>query len=215
MSNFKTLDRVDVKGKRLLVRVDLNVPVENGVVTDATRIERVAPALTELADKGAKVILLSHFGRPKGRDAKNSLKPVAAEVARIIKRPVKFVDDCIGEAAEKAVAAMKPGDIVCLENTRFHAGEEKNDPAFVDAARQAWRRLGQRRLLRGASRACLDRGPRPQAARLCRPQHAGRARRARPRARTSRAAGRRDRRRRQDLDQARSAATICCRRSTC
>jgi phosphoglycerate kinase len=133
MANFQTLDRVDVKGKRLLIRVDLNVPVENGVVTDATRIERVAPALTELADKGAKVILLSHFGRPKGRDTKNSLKPVAAEVARIIKRPVKFVDDCIGEVAENAVAAMKPGDIVCLENTRFHAGEEKNDPAFVDA----------------------------------------------------------------------------------
>jgi phosphoglycerate kinase len=133
MSNFQTLDRVDLKGKRLLVRVDLNVPVENGVVSDATRIERVAPALTELADKGAKVILLSHFGRPKGRDAKNSLKPVAAEVARIIKRPVKFVDDCIGETAEKAVAAMKPGDIVCLENTRFHAGEEKNDADFVDS----------------------------------------------------------------------------------
>jgi phosphoglycerate kinase len=133
MSSFQTLDHVDVKGKRLLVRVDLNVPVENGVVTDATRIERVAAALTELADKGAKVILLSHFGRPKGRDANNSLKPVAAEVARIIKRPVKFVDDCVGEVAEKAVAAMKPGDIVCLENTRFHAGEEKNDPAFVDS----------------------------------------------------------------------------------
>ena len=122
-----------MKGKRVLVRVDLNVPVDNGIVTDATRIERVAPALTELADKGAKVILLSHFGRPKGRDAKNSLKPVAAEVARVIKRPVKFADDCIGEAAEAAVAAMKQGDILCLENTRFHAGEEKNDPAFVDA----------------------------------------------------------------------------------
>jgi phosphoglycerate kinase len=133
MTAFQTLDRVDVKGKRLLVRVDLNVPVENAVVTDATRIERVAPALTELADKGAKVILLSHFGRPKGRDTKNSLKPVAAEVARIIKRPVKFVEDCIGPIAEEAVAAMKPGEIVCLENTRFHAGEEKNDPAFVDA----------------------------------------------------------------------------------
>jgi phosphoglycerate kinase len=133
MTAFRTLDNVDVKGKRVLVRVDLNVPVENGVVTDATRIERVGPALTELADKGAKVILLSHFGRPKGRDAKQSLKPVAAEVARIIKRPVKFADDCIGEVAEKAVAAMKPGDIVCLENTRFHPGEEKNDPAFVAA----------------------------------------------------------------------------------
>jgi phosphoglycerate kinase len=132
MSNaFRTLDSVDLKGKRVLVRVDLNVPVENGVVTDATRIERVAPALTELADKGAKVILLSHFGRPKGRDAKNSLKPVAAEVAHIIKRPVKFVDDCVGEKAEQAVAAARNGDILCLENTRFHAGEEKNDPEFV------------------------------------------------------------------------------------
>jgi phosphoglycerate kinase len=128
---FRTLDSVDLKGKRVLVRVDLNVPVENGIVTDATRIERVAPALTELADKGAKVILLSHFGRPKGRDAKNSLKPVAAEVARVIKRPVKFVDDCVGAQAEAAVAAAKNGDIICLENTRFHPGEEKNDPEFV------------------------------------------------------------------------------------
>ena len=133
MSAFRTLDHVDVKGKRVLVRVDLNVPVENGVVTDATRIERMAHAITEIADKGAKVILLSHFGRPKGRDLKNSLKPVAAEVAHIIKRPVKFVDDCIGETAERSVAAMKNGDIVCLENTRFHPGEEKNDPAFVAA----------------------------------------------------------------------------------
>ena len=133
MTAFRTLDRLDVKGKRILMRVDLNVPVENGVVTDATRIERVAPAITEIADKGGKVILLSHFGRPKGRDPKQSLKPVAAEVARIIKRPVKFADDCIGEPAEQAVAAMKPGEILCLENTRFHAGEEKNDPAFVGA----------------------------------------------------------------------------------
>lgn len=132
MSNFHTLDHVDVKGKRVLVRVDLNVPVDNGVVTDATRIERIGPAITELADKGAKVILLSHFGRPKGVDPKQSLKPVAAEVARIIKRKVAFAPDCVGEAAEKAVAAMHSGDILCLENTRFHAGEEKNDPAFVE-----------------------------------------------------------------------------------
>ncbi|HEY4141565.1 MAG TPA: phosphoglycerate kinase [Pseudolabrys sp.] len=131
MTQFRTLDSIDLKGKRVLVRVDLNVPVENGVVTDSTRIERVAPALTELADKGAKVILLSHFGRPKGRDPKNSLKPVAAEVARVIKRPVKFVDDCVGAQAEAAVAAARNGDILCLENTRFHAGEEKNDPEFV------------------------------------------------------------------------------------
>ncbi|MBS0535950.1 MAG: phosphoglycerate kinase [Proteobacteria bacterium] len=132
MSSFNTLDHVDVKGKRVLVRVDLNVPVDNGVVTDATRIERIGPAITELADKGAKVILLSHFGRPKGVDPKQSLKPVSAEVARIIKRKVGFAPDCVGEAAEKAVAAMHSGDILCLENTRFHAGEEKNDPAFVE-----------------------------------------------------------------------------------
>jgi phosphoglycerate kinase len=131
MTGFRTLDRVDVKGKRILLRIDLNVPVENGVVTDATRIERAGPAITELADKGGKVILLSHFGRPKGRDPKLSLKPVAAEVARIIKRPVKFAEDCIGEPAARVVAVMKPGDIVCLENTRFHPGEEKNDPVFV------------------------------------------------------------------------------------
>jgi phosphoglycerate kinase len=134
MSQFRTLDHVDVKGKRVMLRVDLNVPLEHGVVTDATRIERIAPALTEIADAGGKVILLSHFGRPKGkREPKDSLKPIAAEVAHILKRPVRFVEDCIGEVAEKAVAAMKPGDIVCLENTRFHAGEEKNDPAFVAA----------------------------------------------------------------------------------
>jgi phosphoglycerate kinase len=133
MGAFRTLDHADVKGKRVLVRVDLNVPVENGVVSDATRIERMAPAITEIADKGAKVILLSHFGRPKGHDAKDSLKPVAAEVAHIIKRPIQFADDCIGDTAERAVAAMRPGDILCLENTRFHPGEEKNDPAFVAA----------------------------------------------------------------------------------
>jgi phosphoglycerate kinase len=133
MTAFRTLDHVDVKGKRVLMRVDLNVPIENGVVSDSTRIERVAPAITEIADKGGKVILLSHFGRPKGRDPKQSLKPVAAEVSCIIKRPVKFADDCVGEIAERAVAAMNPGDILCLENTRFHAGEEKNDPAFVTA----------------------------------------------------------------------------------
>jgi phosphoglycerate kinase len=128
---FRTLDHADVKGQRVLVRADLNVPSENGVVTDPTRIERMTPSIVELADKGAKVILLSHFGRPKGRDPKDSLKPVAAEVAHTLKRPIRFVDDCIGEAVERAVAEMKPGDFLCLENTRFHPGEEKNDPAFV------------------------------------------------------------------------------------
>jgi phosphoglycerate kinase len=130
--NFRTLDDVDVKGKRVLLRVDLNVPMENGRVTDLTRIERVAPTINELASKGAKVILLAHFGRPKGRDPKESLKPVAAVVSQVIKRPVAFADDCVGELAEKAVAAMKDGDVLCLENTRFHPQEEKNDKAFVN-----------------------------------------------------------------------------------
>ena len=133
MTAFRTLDQADVRGKRVLVRVDLNVPMENGRVTDSTRIARVAPTITEIADKGGKVILLSHLGRPKGRDPKESLKPVAAAVAQVIHRPVAFADDCIGPPAEAAVAAMKPGDILCLENTRFHKEEEKNDPAFTAA----------------------------------------------------------------------------------
>ena len=133
MTAFRTLDQADVKDKRVLLRVDLNVPMENGKVTDATRIERVAPTITELADKGGKVILLSHFGRPKGRDPKDSLKPIAAAVAEIVKRPVAFANDCVGEAAEAAVAKLKPGDILCLENTRFHRGEETNDAGFVAA----------------------------------------------------------------------------------
>src|SRR5438270_3812566 len=128
---FRTLDDVDVRSKRVLLRVDLNVPMEQGRVTDATRLERVAPTITELSDKGGKVILLAHFGRPKRRDGKESLRPVAAALAEVIKKPVAFADDCIGEVAEKAVAAMKDGDILCLENTRFHKEEEKNDPAFV------------------------------------------------------------------------------------
>jgi phosphoglycerate kinase len=129
---FRTLDSADVAGKRVLVRVDLNVPMENGKVTDATRIARVAPTIDEIAHKGGKVILLAHFGRPKGRDPKESLRPVADEVAQIIKKPVAFADDCIGEAAEKAIAAMKNGDVLLLENTRFHRQEEQNHPAFVE-----------------------------------------------------------------------------------
>jgi phosphoglycerate kinase len=131
MSAFRTLDQADVRDKRVLLRVDLNVPVENGKVSDATRIERAAATITEIADKGGKVILLSHFGRPKGPNPKDSLKPIAAEVARVIGRPVAFAEDCIGDKAAAAVAAMRPGDILCLENTRFYQGEEKNDPAFV------------------------------------------------------------------------------------
>jgi phosphoglycerate kinase len=131
MQAFRTLDQADVSDRRVLVRVDLNVPMENGKVADATRIERLAPTITELARKGGKVILLSHFGRPKGRDPKQSLAPVAAAVADAIGRPVAFADDCVGAPAKAAIAKLKAGDVLLLENTRFHAGEEKNDPAFV------------------------------------------------------------------------------------
>jgi phosphoglycerate kinase len=130
---FRTLDHADVSGKRVLLRVDLNVPTENGRVTDATRIERVASTIEEIAAKGGKVILLAHFGRPKGGpDEANSLKPVAAAVADIVKRPVAFASDSIGKVAADAIARMKNGDILLLENTRFYKGEEKNDPVHVD-----------------------------------------------------------------------------------
>jgi phosphoglycerate kinase len=131
--DFRTLDDVDLRGKRVLLRVDLNVPMTDGEVSDQTRIQRMAPTVAEIAGKGGKVILLSHFGRPKERSEKDSLRPVAAALARHLKRNIAFADDCIGPAAVAAVAAMKNGDIVCLENTRFHPGEEKNDPAFVAA----------------------------------------------------------------------------------
>jgi phosphoglycerate kinase len=129
---FRTLDDVDVKGKRVLLRVDLNVPMENGRVTDTTRLERVSPTIAEISGKGGKVILLAHLGRPKGRDPKESLKPVADALSQVMGKLVRFAEDCVGDIAQKAVAAMKDGDILCLENTRFHKEEEKNDPAFVD-----------------------------------------------------------------------------------
>src|SRR6201982_2907017 len=128
---FRTLDEADVRGKRVLVRVDLNVPVEHGKVAAPPRTERVPPTIREIADKGGKVILLPHCGRPKGPDPKQSLKPFAPAIAAVLKRPVAFAEDCIGERAAAAVDAMKPGEILCLENTRFHPGEERNDPAFV------------------------------------------------------------------------------------
>src|SRR5262245_13266825 len=136
MVAFRTLDQANLKGRRVLVRLDVNVPMENGKVTDATRIERQAPTVREIADKGGKVIILSHLGRPKGPNPKDSLRAVAAELARVIGRPVAFAEDCIGPRAAAAVDRLHQGDILCLENTRFHPEEEKNDPAFVtDLAR--------------------------------------------------------------------------------
>ena len=132
LDNLKTTDGINVSGKRVLYRADLNVPAKDGTVTDATRLERVLPGLRALAARGAKVIVLSHFGRPKaGPDKENSLAPVAAAMGGLLQRHVALAGDCIGQHAHAIVDAMKPGDICVLENTRFHAGEEKNDPAFV------------------------------------------------------------------------------------
>ncbi|OQM76254.1 phosphoglycerate kinase [Manganibacter manganicus] len=135
MAGFKTLDDIgDIKDKRVLLRVDLNVPVVNGKVSDTTRIARVIPTIDELAKKGAKVILLAHFGRPKGTPmAEFSLDPIAHSVSAMIGKPVTFAADCIGKEADGAVEAIKGGDILLLENTRFHKGEEKNEPEFAEA----------------------------------------------------------------------------------
>ncbi len=134
MTAFRTLDQAEVKGKRVLVRVDLNVPMADGKVADDTRIRAVAPTIAEIADKGGKVILLAHFGRPKGGpEPAFSLKQVMPALSAVIGRPVAFAEDTVGPKAETAVAAMKDGDVLVLENTRFHKGEEKNDPEFVAA----------------------------------------------------------------------------------
>lgn len=133
MPTFKTLDDIDVSGKRCLVRVDLNVPMEAGKITDTTRIERILPTINEISDKGGKVILLAHFGRPNGEIAPEmSLSPVTHTLSEMIGKPVAFGTDCIGPMAEAAINAMSNGDILLLENTRFHAGEETNAPSFVD-----------------------------------------------------------------------------------
>jgi phosphoglycerate kinase len=132
MADFHTLDDLNVRGKKVLLRADLNVPVKDGRVTDATRIERLAPTIRELADKGARVIVMSHFGRPEnGADPKLSLKPLVEPLAKAVGRSVSFAEDCVGAPAERVVAGLKDGDVALLENTRFHAEEEKNTPAFA------------------------------------------------------------------------------------
>ncbi|WP_439613131.1 phosphoglycerate kinase [Reyranella sp.] len=132
-TTFKTIDSMDMSGKRVLVRVDLNVPMKNGKVTDATRIERAAPTIKELAAKGAKVIVLSHFGRPDGkRVPEMTLRPLIEPLEKALGKPVGFAEDCIGPIAEDSVRNMKAGDVLLLENLRFHKGEEKNDAGFID-----------------------------------------------------------------------------------
>jgi phosphoglycerate kinase len=131
---FRTLDGLDVAGRRVLLRVDLNVPVRDGKITDLTRIERLSPTIRELASKGARVVVCSHFDRPKGKVVPEmSLRPMAAALSQVLGFPVAFADDCIGEPAARAVAALANGGVLVLENTRFHPGEEKNDPAFAAA----------------------------------------------------------------------------------
>ena len=129
---FRTLDNLDVAGKRVLLRADLNVPLRDGKITDLTRIERLSPTIRELSGKGAKVIVCSHFDRPKGKRVKEmSLAPIATALAEVLGQRVRFVEDCTGVAAEQAVGLLAPGAVLVLENTRFHAGEETNDPTFA------------------------------------------------------------------------------------
>ncbi|MFG1201057.1 phosphoglycerate kinase [Xanthobacter aminoxidans] len=134
MIAFRTLDdAVDLADKRVLVRVDLNVPMESGRVTDATRLKAILPTIRDITGKGGKAVLLAHFGRPKGRDESQSLAPVAKALEGELGRKVAFASDCIGDDAKSAVSRLASGEVIVLENTRFHAGEEKNAPDFIDA----------------------------------------------------------------------------------
>ena len=129
---YRTLEQVDLRGKRALVRVDFNVPIQDGVISDDTRLRAALPTIQELRKGGAKVILISHFDRPKGKRVPSmSLKPLVEPLAKLIGAPVAFADDCVGETAERAEGYLHPGDVLLLENLRYHAGEEANDPAFA------------------------------------------------------------------------------------
>jgi phosphoglycerate kinase len=132
MPKFLTLDDIDPRGKRVLLRADLNVPMKDGKVTDATRVERLAPTIRELAERGGRVVVMSHFGRPRGKpEAAFSLRPLIGPLVQAVGRSITFAEDCVGVAAERVVAALKPGEVALLENLRFHAEEEANDPAFA------------------------------------------------------------------------------------
>ena len=204
---FRTLDDVDVRGKRVLLRVDLNVPMADGAVLDGHPHHPHAadPARKSPTGAAARSSCRISAGRRNGPDRANSLEPLAIAIERELGRVVAFADDCVGPQAEAAVAAMADGDIVLLENTRFHAGETKNDPALV-AAMAKLGDLYVNDAFSAAHRAPrLDRGPRPRASGRRRPRHAGRTRPPRPRAAQPRAPGRGDRR----------AAPKCPPSSTC
>jgi phosphoglycerate kinase len=132
LERLKSVAQADVRGKRVIVRADLNVPVKDGAVSDATRLERLVPGLKDLAARGARIVVISHFGRPKGVDPSQSLRPVAAKLAELFGKPIRFVPAVTGPEAEAAAGALAPGEIAVLENLRFDAGEEKNDRAFAE-----------------------------------------------------------------------------------
>lgn len=130
---FRTIETLPTTARTVLLRADLNVPMKDGQVSDTTRLDRLVPTIRALQQKGLKIVILSHFGRPKGRTPEDSLRPVAAKLSEIIKEPVSFADYCIGDVAQQAVNALQKGHVLVLENLRYHAGEEKNDPAFSAA----------------------------------------------------------------------------------
>jgi phosphoglycerate kinase len=210
MSAFKTLDDLgDVTGKAALVRVDLNLPMQDGHVTDETRIRASAPTILELAEKGAKVLLLAHFGRPKGeRSSTMSLSMVIGAVEKVLGKEVMFVPEVAGDVVAQAAAILRPGDIAILENTRFWKGEEKNDPEFVKAI-AANGDFYVNDAFSAAHRAHATTGAGPRAARLCRPVDAGRTGSAEQGARHTGKAGRGRGRRRQSVLQAGRAQAPC------
>jgi phosphoglycerate kinase len=135
---WKTLDDMDLQDKVVLTRVDINVPVEDGRVTDATRIERIVPTVRDILAAGGKPVLMAHFGRPKGKVVPEmSLRMLVPALEAALGMPVRFAADCVGAEAESAVGALRPGEVLLLENTRFHAEEEKNDPAFAASPRRS------------------------------------------------------------------------------
>ena len=157
-----TVRDIDVRGKRALVRVDFNAPQDaTGAITDDTRLRASLPTIQYLLDQGASVILMSHLGRPKGKvDLKYSLKPIAARLSELLGKPVPLAPDCVGPEVEAMAHALQPGQVLLLENLRFHPEEEANDPGFAKQLAIARRGLRQRRLRHGAPRARQHRGRR-------------------------------------------------------
>ncbi len=157
--NKKTVRDIDLKGKRVLMRVDFNVPMADGVVTDDKRIRAALPTIQYVLDQGASLILMSHLGRPKGGpDPEFSLKAAAEALSKLLGQPVQMAPDCVGPEVEALAQALQPGEVLMLENVRFHKEEEKNDPEFAKQTGRAGRRVCERRVRFGAPRPCQYRG---------------------------------------------------------